>query len=182
MALRSLHGELFAVRIGATGEEDPMRNKILSAALVAAFWTLIPAVLPAAETEIYGDGVDVEEATPILDIVADPDAFIGTTVRIEGTVLDVCPKKGCWIEVGAGGETIQVKVDDDVIVFPASAKGRIAEAQGKVEAIEMSRDRYLAWLGHVAAEKGETFDAATAEVGDGPYRVIRIRGTGARIE
>lgn len=159
-----------------------MRNKILSAALAAAFWMLTPAVSPAAEVEVYGDGVDVAEATAILDIVADPDAFIGKTVRIEGTVLDVCPKKGCWIEVGSGGESIQVKVDDDVIVFPAAAKGRIANAQGKVEAIDMDRDRYLAWLGHVAEEKGETFDASTADIGDGPYRIIRIRGTGARLE
>jgi len=158
-----------------------MPNKTLSAALVAALFTLIAAVLPAA-AEVYGDGVDVDEATPILDIVADPDAFIGKTVRIEGTVLEVCPKKGCWIEVGAGGGTIQVKVEDDVIVFPASAKGRIANAQGEVEAIEMNRDRYVAWLGHVAEEKGEAFDAATADVGDGPYRIIRIRGTGASIE
>jgi Domain of unknown function (DUF4920) len=158
-----------------------MRKQLLSAALAAAMW-MPAAVLPAAETEVYGAGVDVEEATPILDIVADPDAFIGKTVRIEGTVLDVCPKKGCWIEVGAGGGTIQVKVDDDVIVFPASTKGRIANAQGKVEAIEMSRERYVAWLGHVAEEKGETFDAAKADLGEGPYRIIRIRGTGARIE
>jgi hypothetical protein len=158
-----------------------MRNKLLAAALVAATW-MPAAIALAAETEVYGDGVGVAEATPILDIVADPDAFLGKTVRIEGTVLDVCPKKGCWIEVGGGGETIQVKVDDDVIVFPSSAKGRIANAQGTVEAIEMTRDKYLAWLGHVAEEKGETFDPAAADVGDGPYRIIRIRGTGARID
>ncbi len=154
----------------------------LSASFAVAIWLLIPITATAAEAEIYGAGVDIEEATPILDIVADPDAFIGKTVRIEGTVLDVCPKKGCWIEVGAGGETIQVKVEDDVIVFPATAKGRIADAQGEVEAIEMSRERYLAWLAHVAEEKGEEFDPASVEIGEGPYRILRIRGTGARIE
>jgi len=34
----------------------------------------------------------------------------------------------------------------------------------------------------VAAERGDDFDAETAEIGPGPYRLIRIRGTGARIE
>ncbi len=156
------------------------QTKFLAAVLTAAGLS-ISAAAAAAETEIYGEGVDVERATPILEILADPDAFLGKTVRIEGTVLDVCPKKGCWIEVGAAGESIQVKVDDDVIVFPTAAKGHIAAAQGTVEAIEMTRDRYLAWLGHLAEEKGESFDAENADIGDGPYRLIRIRGTGARI-
>ena len=80
------------------------------------------------------------------------------------------------------GESIQIKVDDGVIVFPTDAKGRIAAAQGEVEAIEMTREKYVGWLAHAAEEKGEEFDAETADIGDGPYRIIRIKGTGARIE
>ena len=142
---------------------------------------LMPATV-AAEVETYGDGVTVEEATPIAKILADPDAFIGKTVRVEGGVLDVCPKKGCWIEVGDEGENIRVKVDDGVIVFPAAAQGRIAAAQGEVEAVDMSRESYIGWLAHLAEEKGETFDELGADLGDGPFRIIRIKGTGARIE
>ena len=134
-------------------------------------------------TETYGAGVEIDEPTPILEIVADPDRFLGRKVRIEGRILDVCPAKGCWIKVGgAGGESLQVKVDDDVIVFPATAKGRVATAEGIVEAIEMTRDRYIAWLAHLADEKGEDFNPETANIGDGPYRLIRLRGTGAIVE
>ena len=97
-------------------------------------------------------------------------------------MLDVCPRKGCWIEIGDEAKRIQIKVEDDVIVFPSDAKGRIAASQGEVEAIEMSREDYLLWLTHAAEERGENFDPASAEIGDGPYRLIRIRGTGARIE
>ncbi len=140
-----------------------------------------PAAM-AADAEVYGDGVEVEEATPIAKILADPDAFIGKTVRVEGGVLDVCPKKGCWMEIGDEGESIRIKVDDGVIVFPAAAQGKIAAAQGEVEAIEMTREKYVDWLAHLAEEKGETFDAASADLGDGPFRIIRIRGTGASIE
>ncbi len=156
-------------------------SPVLRTGLLAGALLLAPAAL-AADAEIYGDGVTLEEATPIAKILADPDAYIGKTVRVEGGVLDVCPKKGCWIEIGDEDENIRIKVDDGVIVFPAAAGGKIAAAQGEVEAIEMTRERYLDWLAHLAEEKGEAFDAASADVGDGPFRMIRIRGTGARIE
>ncbi|MDH3404469.1 MAG: DUF4920 domain-containing protein [Acidobacteriota bacterium] len=153
---------------------------------LAALWVSLSLALAmpgfAEEAVILGEGVTLEEATPIHAILADPDAFLGQTVRIEGGVLDVCPMKGCWVEVGGEGGSLRVKVEDDVIVFPADAKGRIIAAQGTVEAVEMSREEYVDWLAHLAAEKGEPFDAATADVGDGPHRTIRIRGTGARIE
>ncbi len=142
---------------------------------------LAPAVL-AADATTYGDGVKVEDATSIAEILADPDAFVGKTVRVEGGVLDVCPKKGCWIEVGDEEQHIRIKVDDGVIVFPTDAAGKIAAAEGEVEAIEMTRERYVGWLAHLAEEKGETFDEAEADVGDGPFRMIQIKGTGATIE
>ena len=158
-----------------------------SALLAALATTLALVLLPlspaaAGEPEVLGNGVDLPEATRIADIMADPDAYIGKTVRVEGGVLDVCPRKGCWIELGEEGESIRVKVEDDVIVFPAAAKGRTATAQGEVEAIEMTREKYLGWLAHLAEEKGEAFDPEAAKIGDGPYRIIRIRGTGARID
>ncbi len=31
-------------------------------------------------------------------------------------------------------------------------------------------------------EKGETFDEAKTDVGDGPFRMIQIKGTGATIQ
>lgn len=159
-----------------------MSRTILKRTSLAAAILVLAPLTTAEDAETYGDGVALEETTSIVEIVADPDAFLGKTVRVEGSVLDVCPKKGCWIEIGGEDGHIQIKVDDDVIVFPAAAKGRIAAAQGKVEATLMTREKYLGWLAHQAEEKGEEFDAETADVGDGPYRIIRIQGTGARIE
>lgn len=156
-----------------------------AAAAVALAFALLaaPAATAAVEPhEIYGTGVSLAETTRIADILANPDAYVGKTVRVEGGVLEVCPKKGCWMEIGDAGQSIRIKVDDDVIVFPAEAEGRVAAAQGEVEAIEMSRDDYLGWLAHVAEERGDEFDAESADIGDGPYRLIRIKGTGARLE
>jgi hypothetical protein len=143
---------------------------------------LVLAAVPAlAGEKTYGQGVTLAETTPVAKILADPDAYVGKTVRIEGRVLDVCPRAGCWMELaeGEGASKLRVKVEDGVIVFPVTAKGRLAVAEGVVEAIPMPRDRYVAWLQHVAEERGETFDPST--VGEGPFRIVQIRGTGARI-
>jgi Domain of unknown function (DUF4920) len=140
---------------------------------------IVPAVCGA---EVYGGGVKVAEPTPIGKILADPDAYVGKTVRIEGKVLDVCPMKGCWMELAGedGKESLKVKVDDGVIVFPVDSKGKLAVAEGTVEAIPMTKEQYVGWLEHLAEERGEKFDATS--VGDGPFRILQLKGTGARID
>ncbi|HSN85383.1 MAG TPA: DUF4920 domain-containing protein [Thermoanaerobaculia bacterium] len=140
--------------------------------------TTAGAVQAQAQTT-YGAGVEVAEETPVARILADPDAYVGKKVRIEGKVTDVCPMAGCWMELDQEGKTIKVKVDDGVIVFPTTAKGQPAVAEGVVESIPMTKEKYVDWLAHLAEEKGEKFDPST--VGDGPFRILQIKGTGARI-
>ncbi len=154
--------------------------KKLSILLTLAAFLALAAGLQAEE-KTYGSGVALTETTSVAKILADPDAYVGKRVRIEGQVVDVCPMKGCWMELAEqdGGARLRVKVDDGVIVFPVDSKGKLAVAEGTVESIPMGRDRYVAWLQHLAEEKGQRFDPST--VGKGPFRVIQIRGLGARI-
>jgi hypothetical protein len=156
-----------------------MRQRVLCFGLLFVVLAAVPVVYAG---ESYGSGVKVPEATPISKILADPDAYVGKTVRIEGKVLDVCPMKGCWMELAGedGKESLKVKVDDGVIVFPLDSKGKLAVAEGTVEAIPMTKEQYVGWLEHLAEERGEKFDAAS--VGDGPFRVLQLKGTGARID
>jgi uncharacterized protein DUF4920 len=155
--------------------------KKLSILLSLTAFLALAAGLQAAETT-YGAGVALTETTSVAKILADPDAYVGKRVRIEGQVVDVCPMKGCWMELEEkdGGARLRVKVDDGVIVFPVDSKGKLAVAEGTVESLPMGRDRYVAWLQHLAEEKGQKFDPAT--VGKGPFRVVQIRGLGARID
>jgi hypothetical protein len=155
-----------------------MLRRVLLFAMIAALAAAVPVVCGGE----YGSGVKVAEATPIGRILADPDAYVGKTIRIEGKVLDVCPMKGCWMELAgeSGKESLRVKVDDGVIEFPVTAKGKLAVAEGTIEAIPMTRDSYVAWLEHLAEERGETFDPSA--VGDGPFRILQLKGTGARID
>lgn len=153
-----------------------MRRVLTALALLALLAPL------AAVAETYGGGVTLAETTSIGKILAEPDAWVGKHVRVEGEITDVCPMKGCWMEIAErDGGRIRIKVDDGVMVFPVEGKGKHAVAEGVVEAIPMSREQYLGWLGHLAEEKGETFDPATV-TGEGPFKILQLRGLGAKIE
>ena len=118
--------------------------------------------------------------TPIADIVADPAAFEGKEVLVEGKVHGVCAKAGCWMELAdADGHEVRIKVEDGVIVFPVEAVGVNAAAQGTVTVKVMSRDDWVGWQAHLAEEMGEEFDESA--IGDGPFQLVQIAGTGARI-
>jgi len=154
-----------------------MTKKIACFCLTAALAT---AAVALAGTDVYGEGVNLETTTPIADIVADPDAWNGKTVKVEGKVDGVCARKGCWIELAnESGDCVRIKVQDDVIVFPQEAVGRFAVAQGTVEVEDMPRGQYVAWMKHVADEKGVDFDEAS--IGEGPHRFVQVMGTGAEI-
>ncbi len=148
-------------------------------AIPALLLTLTLAVPAIAAPSRYGEGVKTRETVSLARLAADPEAWAGKVVRLVGTVQDVCPKKGCWLQLGAEGATVRVKVEDDVIVFPQTAKGQPAVVEGKVEVLPMSKEQLTGWLRHIAEEKGEAFDPAS--VGDGPYRIVQIQATGAEI-
>lgn len=133
------------------------------------------------DMEPYGEAVSLSETTAIADILADPASYVGKTVRIEGRIKDVCPMKGCWMEVETedGEQALIVKVNDDEIVFKQESKGKHAVAEGEVYAIEMNQERAISYMEHLAEEKGEDFDPASVE---GPMTVYQIKGAGALVE
>lgn len=151
-----------------------------TACFLFAFALLTLASSSDAQIRIYGEGAGHGDIVPIAELAADPDAWDGKSVRVQGVIADVCPMKGCWMELrDAENASVRVKVEDDVIVFPEDAKGLEAVAHGVVDVQELDRERYVAWMKHLAEEKGEAFDADS--IGDGPYRVVQIQGKGAAI-
>jgi hypothetical protein len=166
-------------------EEKTMskRNSILLALAAVPF--LAAPVAANCEADTYGKGVTLTESTAVAAILDAPDRFVGSEVRVEGTVKDVCEMRGCWMEIEAGGESadarrLKVKVKDGVIEFPVAARGKSASVQGKVEKLEMERAKYVKHLKHLADEQGREFDEKSV-VGEGPFAIYQIAGSGARI-
>jgi hypothetical protein len=114
-------------------------------ALTIGFVVLASVAMTAVE-EKFGAGVTLTEATAIADVLEDPAAFAGRTIRIDGTVTAVCENMGCWMALAESdakdAPTVRVKVDDGVIVFPVTAKGKKASAQGTFERTAPEADTY----------------------------------------
>ena len=77
-------------------------------------------------------------------------------------LADVCAKAGCW----------------GVMVFPTSAKGKQAVAEGVFTKIEMTPEQARAEAKHMAEDRGERVNAKKTA----PSVVYEIRGTGAVIK
>lgn len=145
-----------------------------------AFTTLTLSLL-LANDKSYGEPLTLTESTTVSAILDDTDAHLGKKVRIEGMVVDVCSMRGCWMEVAGDRpfETIKIKVDDGVIVFPLTAKGKSAIVEGVVEKLELSHEQVVKMKKHEAEEKDEKFDPSTISEGD--LVIYRLRGLGAII-
>ena len=130
------------------------------------------------EGTTYGDGITLAESTPLSELLSDPDTYAGQRVRLEGKVVDVCEKRGCWFEMAGDQEfqAVRFKVVDGVMTFPMSMKGKYAVMEGTAELIEMSleetRESHALW----AKENGESFDPESVTE---PDSYMRIAGLGA---
>ena len=134
---------------------------------------------PTLEGDRYGAAITLDRITPVAHILAAPASYLGQTVLVEGRVGEVCEHSGCWMDVVADdGVDIRVKVEDGVIVFPLSARGRTALVEGKVEALELTPAETFARAANRARAAGEPFDSSATYPASTVYR---IRGTGALI-
>jgi hypothetical protein len=138
-----------------------------------------PSSSPAATPgKTFGAGITLADTTAIDKILAEPKAFDGKTVRVEGMIIDVCPKRGCWFEMAgeAPGHKLRFKVTDGEMVFPLDSKGMHAVAQGTVAVKELSLEDSQKYAEYQAKEYGKPYDPASITE---PMQIVRIDGTGA---
>ncbi len=98
---------------------------------------LVATAVLSAQEQKFGKGVTLTTVTTIENLFAQPDKYLGKTVRVDGVVAAVCDMAGCWMELSdpKAARTLRFKVDDGVIVFPVSAKGKKASAEGVFEKV-----------------------------------------------
>lgn len=99
-------------------------------------------------------------------------------IKVVGLVDDICPKKCCWVDIveKQSSETIRLKVQDDVIVFPTEARGQEIVAEGTLRRHEMSPQQAVRWFRHLAEERGEEYEEPDNPQ---PLTSYQIEGSGA---
>ena len=114
-------------------------RKYISIIFIVALASL---VLIAADGKKYGEDLTLSAKTNISEILSQPDQYVGKKVLVEGLIVNVCEKRGCWMEIASDKEfeSIRVKVEDGVIVFPMEVKGETAIVEGEVYSFNVEEE------------------------------------------
>lgn len=139
-------------------------------------------VNPAIELEVpnnvtfsnYGEELnpEVTGVYGVSEIMAD-ESLYNSVVNIQGTISDVCQKKGCWMVISDGNSQMRITFKDYGFFVPTDCSGKSVTVQGTVSVEEIPEDLAK----HYAEEsKGEDPDEI-----EGPQRVVTMVATGVRI-
>ena len=158
---------------------QPLLHKQFITGLSVAIGLLLLLQLPSISADVlYGEPLSDAKPIRIAELTANPEAFVDKDVKVVGLAEDICPKKGCWVDIveKQSVEKIRLKVEDDVIVFPVEAKGSEIIAEGTLRRIDLSPQKAAEWRKHEAEERGEIY---VAPKNPQPLTIYRIEGRGA---
>lgn len=166
---------LAALALAPACDRGPTKSEAATQPAAAA--TKVAAADPGLT---LGAGVKLQQSVSIDELLADPMKHQGKTVRVEGMITDVCPKRGCWMNLAGtqAGQKLKFKVVDGEMVFPMESKGKWAVAEGVVAARELTIEETKQQAEYEAKEYGIPYDEASITK---PKVSVRIDGTGAVI-
>jgi hypothetical protein len=144
---------------------------------------VLPLTAFAGPAQTYGEGVTLEQSVPVSAIYEHADQYLGEDLRVEGRIIDVCRKRGHWMELAGDREfqTLRVEVEPGAIVFPADSKGKYGIVEGTLERVEytLEETRHLALHKAIEAGEEESFDEASVTE---PMTLYILHATGATID
>jgi hypothetical protein len=146
------------------------------ATLACFIATAQPPAGDAKPGDWYGEKVQTTNAINIADIPAKLETNKVLNTKVKAKVLDVCPKKGCWLKLAVNDSTTAfVKMKDYGFFLPTAVKGKTIVLDGEVKMITTSVDE----LQHYAkdAKKPQAEINAITQ----PKKEIRFTATGITV-
>ena len=131
----------------------------------------------------YGIEISLMVQNKISSLLKMPDQYLGKDILVSGKITEVCPMRGCWIDIKDvnSDKHIRIKVTDGQIVFPLSAKGKYVDVQGKFTKLNFTEEQAINWKIHLAEEQGVILNFENVEITPDDLVEYRINGTGANI-
>lgn len=134
-----------------------------------------------ASQDHLGKPFTLKEITPLVGLLADPKAFEGKTVRVQGVVVSHCHHKLAWFGLRADAKdiknTLRVMTAPDFLV-PKDVKH--GATQASAEGVVQMKTVPEAHAKHLAKEHG-LFGGEPDQV-KGPQYVVSLRATGASFQ
>ncbi|MCM3877696.1 MAG: DUF4920 domain-containing protein [Thermoanaerobaculia bacterium] len=97
--------------------------------IVTALLLLLPITLLAAAGK-FGAPLGDSPKVALADLVKDPAAWSGKTVKIEGVVSAVCQGSGCWMTLKSGDQSVRVTFKNYGFFVPIDSAGATAVMEG----------------------------------------------------
>lgn len=110
--------------------EEIMRKSVL---LLIFFLFACAQNNQQAEVQKFGGEITLNEMVSLDQVMQEPDKYLGSEVKVSGTVTDVCEKKGCWIKLKDGDNEITVRFKDYAFFVPTDVVNAQVTVQGIIE-------------------------------------------------
>ncbi len=89
----------------------------------------------------FGAPFAIEEVTQAKAVFDNPEGFVGKTVRVEGSVRDVCQKMGCWMVISEGDKSMLITTKDHKFFVAKDGAGSKCHIEGEVISRELDPER-----------------------------------------
>ena len=160
---------------------------IKSLKILTIIFLSIPLYGQTLKSEITMENLGIEisntDVSSITELLNNPSGYLGNNVTINGTIVDVCPMMGCWIEVKdfTSEEVIRVKVKDGDIIFPKESKNKEVLVEGVFSKLDFTEEQAIHWKIHLAEEKGIQLSSEDITLDASDLVEYRVQGLGAQI-
>ncbi|MBE7176812.1 MAG: DUF4920 domain-containing protein [Mucilaginibacter polytrichastri] len=130
-----------------------MKPFIISTLLLFATLCSQAQLKPAVKGQGYGEAITRTGALPVTALSGKMGSENSMPAKVQGKVVDVCTKKGCFMKLDRGdGETVMVRFKDYGFFVPADIKGKTVVVDGTA----MQETLSVKQLQHYAADAGKS--------------------------
>ncbi len=151
-------------------------KKIIFSSIVVLLAIVSNAQPPAGDAkpgDFYGEKITADGAVSIADLPAKLEKNDTYDGKIKAKIVEVCPKKGCWLKLQVNDSTTaMVKMKDYGFFLPTAAKGKtvVIDGETKMKEIKVAELKHYA---EDAKKSKEEIDAITK-----PEKEIRVMAKG----
>lgn len=99
-------------------------------ASIALAIALLAGASARADVQKFGKPLGDAPKVALAELVKNPDAWAGKSVKTEGKVSAACTAKGCWMTLAEGGKSVRVTFKDYGFFVPKDSAGTTAVLEG----------------------------------------------------
>ena len=122
-----------------------------------------------AGIEHFGPDFTIETSIPAGTVLANPEEYVGQTVRVTGKVSDVCQKMGCWMVITDADQHMRITTKDHKFFVAKDGAGAECDLEGTVIKREANPER----TAHYKSEQTEGAPMPEAEIqGQATFEIV----------